>query len=216
MADSYLYKGTNVLINKLNIRDLETLNQAEADFTVQRLVTVDDEVDIKEFDFEHMKKIHKHIFQDLYHWAGEIRTINMRKAEFVLDGMSVEYSDFSLIKTDIEKAINKLNRINWDEMPLDQKAKEFTEIIAEIWKVHPFIEGNTRTTMKFACQYAEHHGFPMKETLFEKNSKYLRDSLVLASIGQYSENDYLEKIIKRSMEIGAKESKKILEYDYDR
>ena len=216
MADSYLYKGTNVLINKLNIRDLETLNQAEADFTVQRLVTVDDEVDIKEFDFEHMKKIHKHIFQDLYHWAGEIRTINMRKAEFVLDGMSVEYSDFSLIKTDIEKAINKLNCINWGEMPLDQKSKEFTEIIAEIWKVHPFREGNTRTTMKFACQYAEHHGFPMKETLFEKNSKYLRDSLVLASIGQYSENDYLEKIVKRSMEIGAKEGKKTLEYDYDR
>ncbi|HCQ90343.1 MULTISPECIES: Fic/DOC family protein [unclassified Clostridium] len=216
MADSYLYKGTNVLINKLNIRDLETLNQAEADFTVQRLVTVDDKVDIKEFNFEHMKKIHKHIFQDLYHWAGEIRTINMRKAEFVLDGMSVEYSDFSLIKTDIEKAINKLNRINWDEMPLDRKAKEFTEIIAEIWKVHPFREGNTRTTMKFACQYAEHHGFPMKETLFEKNSKCLRDSLVLASIGQYSENDYLEKIVKRSMEIGAKEGKKTLEYDYDR
>lgn len=216
MADSYLYKSTNILINKLNIRDLETLNQAEADFTVQRLVTVDDEVDIKEFDFEHMKKIHKHIFQDLYHWAGEIRTINMRKAEFVLDGMSVEYSDFSLIKADIEKAINKLNRINWGEMPLDQKAKEFTEIIAEIWKVHPFREGNTRTTMKFACQYAEHHGFPMKKTLFEKNSKYLRDSLVLASIGQYSENDYLEKIVKRSMEIGAKESKKTLEYDYDR
>lgn len=216
MVDSYLYKGTNVLINKLSIRDLETLNQAEADFTVQRLVTVDDEVDIKEFDFEHMKKIHKHIFQDLYHWAGEIRTINMRKAEFVLDGMSVEYSDFSLIKADIEKAINKLNRINWGEMPLDQKAKEFTEIIAEIWKVHPFREGNTRTTMKFACQYAEHYGFPMKETLFEKNSKYLRDSLVLASIGEYSENDYLEKIVKRSMEIGVKESKRTLEYDYDR
>lgn len=205
MKDPYVYKGTDILINRLNIKDAELLKQAEADITTQRLITVDDEIHLNTscFEFEDIQKIHRYIFQDLYDWAGRFRTVNIVKPEKVLNGLSVEYSDRGFIQKDIIKALNKLNSIDWNTLTLDEKAKEFSKRIADIWKVHPFREGNTRTIVKFASQYAKENGFPLKEELFKNYSNYMRDALVLASVGKYSEYKYLEKIIKDAMEQGA-------------
>lgn len=89
-----------------------------------------------------------------------------------------------------------MNSVKWEELSIEETADKFAKIIAAIWQVHPFREGNTRTVITFATQFAEYHGFKMNKSLLKENSDYVRDSLVKASDGEYSEYNYLIRIIK--------------------
>ena len=131
-----------------------------------------------------------------YKWAGKERGINIVKGERVLGGDTVRYSDSNYIERDINKALKELNSIKWEELSIEETADKFAKIIAAIWQVHPFREGNTRTVITFATQFAEYHGFKMNKSLLKENSDYVRDSLVKASDGEYSEYNYLIRIIK--------------------
>lgn len=92
--------------------------------------------------------------------------------------------------------------------------------MAELWKVHPFREGNTRTTVTFCCDFAESKGFGLDRGLFKDNSQYMRDALVAATakfsdIGDYSKPNYLYTIVKDGMERGAKLREKQKTVDKD-
>ena len=89
-----------------------------------------------------------------------------------------------------------MNSVKLEELSIEETADKFAKIIAAIWQVHPFREGNTRTVITFATQFAEYHGFKMNKSLLKENSDYVRDSLVKASDGEYSEYNYLIRIIK--------------------
>lgn len=110
MKDIYLYEGSDVMINKLNIKDKDYLERAEADITYIKMLDVDRVTINGEFDIKHLLKIHRYIFEDIYDWAGEIRKINIEKAEKVLDGYSVEYEDYSVIHKKIEEILYLLKR----------------------------------------------------------------------------------------------------------
>ena len=198
MRDPYLYDDVDVLKNKLNIKDEKELDEIERDITVVRLADI--EKVSGNFDFEHLKKIHKHIFGDIYDWAGKEREIDMRKSEEILGGPSVTYAYPTEIKELADAAFEKLNNTKWTELPVDDRAEQYAKNIAEIWQVHPFREGNTRTTIAFACEYANAHGFPMNKQLFAENPRFTRNALVMASIGKYSEFQHLTQIFKDSME----------------
>lgn len=202
MYDPYLYKDTNVLKNKLDIRDENVLDTTECRIATIKLAQIKD---VKgDFDYQHYKNIHKFIFGDIYDWAGEEREIPVQKGEVVLGGMSVQYAYPSEIKKEAKKCIAKLNKTDWSKLPIDERAERFAKNIAALWQVHPFREGNTRTAITFACEFAEAHGFPMDKQLFTENARFTRDALVLASIGQYSEYEHLTRIFKDSMERGEK------------
>jgi len=80
--DNYCYPNSDVLINKLNIRNTEDLAEAETEFTTLRYKEYRSESSsINRFTFDHLKELHHHLFQDLYEWAGEIRTIDISKGE---------------------------------------------------------------------------------------------------------------------------------------
>jgi cell filamentation protein len=74
------YSGTTVLVNKLNIRDGDTLDRVEAEITQEAAIRWEQSPKLSTFDFEHYKAIHKHLFQDLYEWAGEPREVNLQMA----------------------------------------------------------------------------------------------------------------------------------------
>lgn len=79
--------------------------------------------------------------------------------------------------------------------------------MAELWKVHPFREGNTRTTITFCCDFADSRGFCIDRDLFKKNSIYFRKALVAASakfsdLGDLSKPEYLIQIIKDGIQRG--------------
>ena len=183
----------------LNIKDEKILEEAESDITYIKLLDIDDKINSDNFDYDRIKQIHKYIFGDIYEWAGQERGINIVKGERVLGGDTVRYSDMNHIETDMKMALEELNSISWRNMNIDETAEKFSVIIAKIWQVHPFREGNTRTIMTFATQFAESHGFKMNKNLLRENAGYVRDSLVKASDGQYSEYNYLINIIKDSI-----------------
>lgn len=205
--DPYLYEGTNILINKLNIRDHEILEKFEADSVIRRIAQIEDmsKFQNNNFDAKYFKDIHKHIFQDVYSWAGEPRTINMYKAEPILGGVSVDYSDHKSIDKNLNTELKKLNLNNWNELSLHKKVECFTRGIANIWKIHAFREGNTRTVITFASLYAKANGFPLDKDIFKKHRNIIRNALVMASIGKYSEPKYLEKIFLDAIERGGKQ-----------
>lgn len=200
MIDPYVYEDTGTLKNKLGIKDYDELRQAEADLSFVKLLTVDRDVDCKKFDLEYVKNIHKYVLNEIYDWAGEFRTIPMEKPEKVLDGMSVEYEYPTNIEKNAKEILDELNRINWSVKELDDKVETFSNLIAKLWKIHPFRDGNTRTVVVYAFRFAEEHGFPMDRSLLINNFSYVRDSLVMASLGEYSEPEYLNKIVKNSLE----------------
>lgn len=204
MKDPYVYEDTGTLKNKLEIKDYEQLRHAEADFSFVKLLTVDRDVDCTKFDLDYVKNIHKYILCDIYDWAGEFRTIPMEKPEDVLGGDTVRYAYPKEIELKANECLNELNRINWNVKELEDKAMDFTKLIAALWQVHPFRDGNTRTVVTYAFRFSEEHGFKMDRKLLLDNFGYVRKAFVKASDGEYSEYKYLYKIIKDSIQREAK------------
>lgn len=204
MRDPYLYENTEVLKNKLDIRTQDGLNDAEADYVVYRLKELAMNPLPGEYNTEHLLRMHHYIFQDLYEWAGEPRIIAIYKEEDVLGGMSVEYSDpFDIVK-DIHNILSDMRGKPWKDMDRKRATVEFCDSLARLWKVHPFREGNTRTTITFFCQYADAIGLKINRELFEKNSRYVRMALVaynayFADGSNFSKREYLEKIVYDAM-----------------
>lgn len=200
MRDPYLYEDTPVLKNKLGIRDQELLDQAEADYVVYRLKDLALNPLKGNYHLGHLLKMHKYIFQDLFEWAGRPRTISIYKEEDVLGGQSIEYSNPKNIANDIHYALLNMREKDWSGMPQKEKASEFCDSLARLWKIHPFREGNTRTTITFYCQFADEKGFPLNRKLFEENSVYVRTALVAYNAffsdgTDFSKQEYLERIV---------------------
>lgn len=213
MKDPYVYEDTGTLINKLGIKDYQKLRKAESDISFVKLLTVDNNVDCTKFDLEYIKNIHKYILEDIYDWAGELRSVPMEKPEEVLGGDTVRYAYPKEIIPNAEKCLNEINRINWNAKELDDKAMTFSKLIAQLWQVHPFRDGNTRTIVTYAFRFAEEHGFKMDRNLLLDNFTYVRRALVKASDGQYSEYEYLYKIVKDSIQ---REENKNIEDERDK
>ncbi|WP_243454441.1 Fic/DOC family protein [Desulfosporosinus fructosivorans] len=207
MRDPYLYPNTEVLKNKLRVLDNEKLNTIEAEYTSTRLKEIMENPIKGNFDFDHLCRMHGYIFQDLYDWAGQPRIINIEKSEPVLGGISIEYSDFQDIKFVTSCVLSKMEEVDWERFSLDEKAESLSKYMAELWKVHIFREGNTRTIVTFICQYTERKGFKLDTELFEQNSAYVRSALVAASavfkgLGDKSKPQYLVKIVKDALKRG--------------
>ena len=191
MKDYYLYDDVPVLRNLLDIKNEKLLEEAESSITYVKLLDIDDKICGDVFDYQRIKDIHAYIFGDLYEWAGKERGINIVKGERVLGGDTVRYADTNSIETEMEAALKELNQVKWEVLDISETAELFSKLIAKVWQIHPFREGNTRTIITFATQFAEKHGFRMNKALLKDNSEYVRDALVKASDGMYSEYEYL-------------------------
>lgn len=144
--------------------------------------------------------MHEFIFQDLFDWAGQPRTISIFKEEDVLGGLSIEYSEPADIVKNIHCNLADMRAKRWNHMGKSELANEFCISLADLWRIHPFREGNTRTTITFCCQFADEMGFPINRKLFEENSVYVRTALVAYNAyfsdgSDFSKKEYLEKIV---------------------
>ena len=199
MPDPYLYPNTNVLINKFDIQDAKRLSEVENDLVYIKLFEADDFMQDLSFDTAGLKALHHYLFEDIYDWAGNFRTINIFKIERVIPGKSVEYGDHTQLQRLLDAAFFDLDETRWDELSKEARAKVFSRMFARIWQIHPFREGNTRTVTTFMLGYANRHGIAIDGSLLSKYNAYVRESLVMASIGEYSEYEHLEKIILDAM-----------------
>lgn len=101
-------------------------------------------------------------------------------------------------------ALTKMISRPWGNLSLEDRAKYFSEDLADIWKVHPFREGNTRLAVTFCCQFIEAQGIYINRAIFEQHSAYVRTALVAFSavfhdLGDLSKKEYLERIIEDSL-----------------
>lgn len=200
MRDPYLYEDAGVLRNKLDIRQQELLDEAEADYVVFRLKDLALNPLPGDYHTVHFLKMHEFIFQDIFEWAGKPRTISIYKEEDVLGGQSIEYSDpFDIVK-DLHHVLHDMRSKEWKKMSREQISCEFCDSLAKLWKIHPFREGNTRTTVTFCCQFADEMDFSINRKLLEDNARYVRTALVAYNAyfsdgSDFSKKEYLERII---------------------
>ena len=134
MRDPYLYPDSEVLKNLAGIQDEQMLKDMEADYTLYRLSEIVTDADWMKFDFNSLCKMHYHIFQDIYEWAGCPRIINIEKAEAVLGELSIEYSDCYDIKKDAVLVLSEMNAFHWRTAEFDQVVEKFSDCMARLWK----------------------------------------------------------------------------------
>jgi len=192
MRDPYLYDDVDVLRNLGNIRNAELLRKAEGDVTRHTMAMVYAHRFTK-FNTETLCEIHRIIFDSLFEWAGEFRTIPVIKHEEVLGGDSVRYAYPDQIKKELDETSKEIAKLKKSESKKDLLFK-LVRITAKIWQTHPFREGNTRTVISFMVLLAARLRIEIDYSLFEKHAAYVRNALVWASQGIYSKYEYLERI----------------------
>lgn len=134
--DPYCYEGTQVLINKLNIQDEQLLEEAEKEITLFSAEEIDFEP--PPYNLNYWKVIHKKLFQDIFEWAGELRTVFITKGE-------TQFCNPQYIEQEAHRFFTQLQKENYFEdysrKKLIQKSSEF---FVELNLLHPFREGNGR------------------------------------------------------------------------
>ncbi len=191
-TDPYLYEDAPVLKNLLGIKDYEELRKAEGDLTALSMAVVYGR-EYRKFDTETLQNIHKCIFGSLFEWAGEFRTIHIRKAEEVLGGDTVRYAYPSEIKQQLDALSREIKGLKNTKDPKRLLFK-IVRLTGAIWQIHPFREGNTRSVIAFSLLLAEHLGIQMDYGLFAEHASYVRNALVWCTQGIYSKYEYLEQI----------------------
>lgn len=157
------------------------------------------------FDYLTYKNYHKKLFRNLdnkvYH-AGEFRTYNFTKDEPVLEGDTVNYQSWELIEESLKYDFNEEKNINYLALNKDEFVERITEFTSRVWQIHPFCEGNTRTTAVFIQKYLISMGFDINNNLFKDNSLYFRNALVRANYKNYNkgvnaESKYLNMFFEK-------------------
>ncbi|ENE6639036.1 Fic family protein [Salmonella enterica] len=185
--DPYSYPQTGVLINKLNIKSQKDLQLAESEYSANRLYQLRTAPIKGNFDLEHLKKIHKYIFQDIYKWAGEIRTVNIEKQDKFAASEQIEsYANY------IFKQLNKEG--NLKGLQQDKFCNRAAHYMGEINAIHPFREGNGRTQREFIRELAANAGYELD--FRHVTSEEMKE----ASIHSFREDpSKLEEILQRSI-----------------
>ena len=200
MKDPYVYEGTNVLINLANIKEQDKLDNYET--TLSRVAIVEllkNPIDIT--STKDIFEIHKRLFKEVYSWAGNPRTINIYKTEPVLGGLSVNYSDHNQIMKDLNKIQNDIDSFNWVNSSKKEIISKIVRVISSVWQVHAFREGNTRTICLYLYFFMKKYNLKLNVDFIGEHSKFFRNALVLASIGEYSEYEHLEMILSDAISL---------------
>lgn len=148
----YCYPNSDVLKNKIGIRNKEQLERLEKRLTMLRILELMDKPIQGKFDLGHLQSIHKYIFQDVYDWAGKIRKVDIAKGNMFCNAKFIESQAEEIFG--MLKAENYLQGLNEKEISV-RLAYYFSEINA----LHPFREGNGRSQREFIRTLALHTGY---------------------------------------------------------
>ncbi len=175
-------------------------NEKQADEVSLRIVKI---LNDKAFTFNYLtlKQYHKKLFENIdigiyEKYVGEFRDYNITKKEPILNGETVQYADYSMIEETLKYDFEEEANQKYIEKTEKEKIERICTFTAHIWQVHPFGEGNTRTTALFIQKYLNSKGFNIDNELFKDNSLYFRNALVRANYSNISkgieeDNKYL-------------------------
>ena len=125
--------------------------------------------------------IHRRLFEGVFPFAGKIRDHNISKKEWVLRGDTVLYTDARELETTLAYDLEQERKFSYKGLTLEEMIPHLARFVADLWQIHPFCEGNTRTTAVFTIKYLRSIGFDVDNTLFAQHSWYFRNALVRAN-----------------------------------
>ena len=184
----YCYKDSDVLVNKLDIRDNKKLEEIERKIVLAKLYELRQNHQIGNFDMNHFVGIHKFLFEDIYPFAGLFRNENIAKRNF-------SFAEWEYIEDELRKLLNQLKEENYlQNLDKDMFVKRLSYYMAELNVLHPFREGNGRTIREFIRQLAYKNGYVL-------NLKHMKPKEMLnASIRSVVDTTDLESIISECLE----------------
>lgn len=133
-----------------------------------------------------LKSIHKYLFHDIYETAGEFRKFNISKKEPILNGRTVKYANYFMIEDTLSYDFIQEKGHDYGLSTTKEVSAKIARFTSSIWQVHPFMEGNTRTTAVFIERYLNSVGFHVNNELFEQKAKYFRNALVRSNYADYT------------------------------
>ena len=136
-----------------------------------------------EFDLSirYLTGIHEYLFKGIYHGNGGLRRYNLNKDEDILNEETVDYPDYHTVPSFLKFAIYDESQIKYNNLTVQEVACRIARFTVIIWQIHPFIEGNTRTTCVFIENYLNHLGYNVDNKVFKEHAEYFRNALVKAS-----------------------------------
>ena len=168
-ADSYCYPESDVLRNKLNIRNQAALDAFEADATAIRMIELVELIESPitgDFDFKHLLALHYHLFQDIYDWAGEVRTVDISRE-------NSRFANVNHIENYLEKTLSQIKADHFfKDLSPELFIAKLAHVMAEINATHPFRDGNGRTQRLFCELLAERAGYFVDFSNVEREQMY--------------------------------------------
>ena len=170
--------------DKISIRIAKMIGENSFTFTIGQLLS-----------------IHRILFDGILEHPGQLRTYNFSKKEWVLNGASVVYGDYRELEAMLQYDFDIEKRFDYSKLSMDEIIDHLAIFIANLWQIHVFEEGNTRTTAVFTIKYLRNLGFDVTSDTFAKNAWYFRNSLVRANYtnlqkGIHKDRTYLIKFLR--------------------
>lgn len=183
----YCYEGTEVLKNKLNIKDNKKLLEVERKLVLAKLYELRQDKEVKEFDLSHFVGIHRFLFEDIYPFAGLFRTENIAKGSF-------RFAEWEYIEQELKRLFQELKEENTLEGLSEERfIKRLAYYMSELNVIHPFREGNGRTIREWTRELAYHNGYLLD--LQNISPKEMLDACILSVI----DTTELEAIFRRCL-----------------
>lgn len=168
----------------------------EADIVSARIAEILGE---KTFQFSpaELQSIHRRLFTGLFDHAGQMRKYNITKREWVLNGDTVLYAAYDSIWDTLNYDFSEEKQFLYKNVTVRDAIKHIVKFASGIWQIHPFCEGNTRSTAVFIIKYLQSFGFAVNNDVFAENSWYFRNAMVRANYnnlkkGIHATTEYLE------------------------
>ena len=167
-------------------KEIESKRTEEADKVSARITELLSE---QTFNFSPAQytSIHRRLFEGIYKFAGRIRDYNITKQEWVLRGATVYYASADTISETLEYDMGQERNYSYEGKSIDEAISHLTRFCANLWQIHAFGEGNTRSTAVFMIKYLKTLGFKVTNDLFATNSWYFRNALVCANYSNLQE-----------------------------
>ena len=155
------------------------------------------------FSFFGYTQIHRNIFDGVFKHAGQIRDYDITKREWVLRGDTVNYMYAADLQRAIEYDLEQERMFDYGGLSSDEIVRHVSRFTANLWQIHAFCEGNTRTTAVFVIQYLRSMGFSVNNEIFARHSWYFRNAMVRYvyknNEGVMPEPKYLERFFRNML-----------------
>ncbi|MCF6776920.1 Fic family protein [Thiotrichales bacterium 19X7-9] len=168
-TDPYLYPNSNVLKNKFDLYNQDDLNKIEKEIYD---VKIQMSLPKGNFNYNHLKAIHKFLFEDIYDWAGQERLIDIAKDNSL-------FAKPTNIKHEIDKIFYHLLNESFDHFDHYEMCEKIAKYFNDVNVVHPFREGNGRVNRAFFSMLAKKYGYKINWSNIDKNRLFWRNMLKL-------------------------------------